>query len=91
MSCITNFSNLSRPVVDIKATGNKIKQLMTAKSLCVRDLQAVFGFGYPQAVYAWIEGKSLPSVDNLLVLSQIFCVLIDEIVQRKFVGCAKSA
>ena len=62
---------------------------MTASALCVRDLQAAFGFGYPQSVYAWLSGKSLPTVDNLLVLSELFGVTIDEIVQRKFVAfCA---
>ena len=83
MNRITNFSILSRPVVDMKATGNTIKRLMKTQKLCVRDLQEVFGFGYPQAVYAWLEGKSLPSVDNLLVLSDLFGVTIDEIVRRE--------
>lgn len=88
MNCITNFQ---KPVVDIKVTGEKIRQLMLSKSLCVRDLQAVFGFEYPQAVYAWLGGKSLPSVDNLLVLSKLFDLPMDEIVQRKDFESARSA
>lgn len=88
MNCITNFQ---KPVVYIKATGEKIRQLMLSRSLCVRDLQAVFGFEYPQAVYAWLGGKSLPSVDNLLVLSKLFDLPMDEIVQRKDFESARSA
>ena len=88
MNCITNFQ---KPVVDIKATGEKIRQLMLSHSLCVRDLQTIFGFEYPQAVYAWLGGKSLPTVDNLLVLSKLFGLPIDEIVQRKDFDLARSA
>lgn len=88
MNCITNFQ---KPVVDIKATGEKIRQLMQSRSLCVRDLQAIFGFEYPQAVYAWLGGKSLPTVDNLLVLSKLFALPMDEIVQRKDFEPARSA
>ena len=39
MNRITNFSILSRPVVDMKATGNTIKRLMKTQKLCVRNLQ----------------------------------------------------
>ena len=80
MSRITAFQ---KPVVDMRATGRKIKQLMESNALCVHDVQAVFGFSYPQAVYAWLGGQSLPTVDNLLVLSELFGVPVDTIVQRE--------
>ena len=80
MNRITNFS---RPVLDLQATGRTIKKLMDASGITVRDLQSVFGFDYPQAIYAWLSGRNLPTVDNLIVLSELFGVTIDEIVQRK--------
>ena len=70
----------------MRATGEKIKLLMDAGGISVRDLQSVFGFEHPQAVYAWLNGRNLPTVDNLLVLSELFDVTIDEIVRKKFVG-----
>ncbi len=82
MSCI---ANLLRPVPDLMATGRKIKSLMDASGISTRDLQELLGFEYPQAIYAWLNGRNLPTVDNLLALAQIFDVTIDEIVQRKFV------
>ena len=82
---MNRITNLLRPVPDLKATGRKIKLLMDAGGISVRDLQSVFGFEYPQAVYAWLNGRNLPTVDNLLVLSELFDMPIDEIVQRKFV------
>ena len=68
-----------RPVLNAKRTGQYIKHLMEMRGLSVRDIQSVFGFFYPQAVYAWLCGKSVPSVDNLLVLAKLFGVTIDEI------------
>lgn len=47
--------------------------------LSVKDIQNACGFGTPQAVYKWQQGLALPAVDNLLVLSYLFGVTIDEI------------
>ena len=83
---MNRITNLLRPVPDLRATGEKIKLLMDAGGISVRDLQSVFGFEHPQAVYAWLNGRNLPTVDNLLVLSELFDVTIDEIVRKKIVG-----
>ena len=48
---------IQRPVVDLKATGVQIKSLRIKSGDTVHDIQAVFGFEYPQAVYAWESGK----------------------------------
>ena len=36
-------------------------------------------FSTPQAIYKWQQGIALPTVDNLVVLSTLFGVSIDEI------------
>ena len=59
------------PVIDLPATGRSIEQRRKAAGLSVRDVQAYFGFEYPQAVYKWQHGECLPSVDNLLALSRL--------------------
>lgn len=69
----------SIPTIDIKQTGRKINQLRIENNLSVRDLQKVFGFTTPQAIYKWQQGTALPSLDNLVVLSEIFDVPIEEI------------
>lgn len=71
---------IQKPVIDLKSTGDKIKQLRKENGLSVRDIQDLFGFEYPQAVYAWEQGKNVPTIDNLLVLARLFEVSIDEIV-----------
>ena len=37
------------------------------------------GFENPQAVYKWLSGKSLPSLENLLILSKLLNISIENI------------
>ena len=67
------------PVIDTKATGQNIKTLRTTLGISVKDLQDVFGFTNPQAIYKWQNGDSLPSIDNLVILAAVFGVTVDEI------------
>ena len=67
------------PAIDAVKTGERINQLRIEKSLSVKDLQGVFGFTTPQAIYKWQRGEALPSVDNLVVLARVFGVTIEEI------------
>ena len=67
------------PTVDLTATGKNIEKLRKESGLSVKELQNIFGFGTPQAIYKWQHGTALPTVDNLVLLSAIFKVSIDEI------------
>ena len=67
------------PVIDLAATGLNIARLRVRAGLRVRDLQDIFGFGTPQAIYKWQRGDALPTVDNLAVLAAVFGVKIDDI------------
>ena len=69
-----------KPVIDLKGTGAQIKRLRKLRGYSVHDLQVIFGYDYPQAIYAWEQGKNAPTIDNLLVLSYLFDVNISEIV-----------
>ena len=65
--------------VDLVATGKNIEKLRKEAGYTVKELQNIFGFGTPQAIYKWQNGTALPTVDNLVLLSAIFKVSIDEI------------
>ena len=67
------------PVIDLIATGDNIKRLRIERGLTVRDLQKYFGFEEPQAIYKWQRGQSLPTVDNLYALGNLFGITMDEI------------
>lgn len=66
-------------VVNMKQTGENIANLRSRCGLSVRELQCLLGFSTPQAIYKWQHGVSLPTVDNLVALSAIFAVPIDDI------------
>ena len=67
------------PVIDMAATGINITRLRINAGITVRDLQDIFGFNTPQAIYKWQRGTALPTVDNLVVLAAVFGVRIDDI------------
>ena len=67
------------PTIDLMRTGANIVRLRKAAGLTVHDLQMVFGFNSPQAIYKWQNGAALPTVDNLIVLAALLHVRIDVI------------
>lgn len=67
------------PVIDMTATGMNIVRMRQNAGLTVKDLQDIFGFSTPQAIYKWQRGTAMPTVDNLVVLAAVFGVTIDDI------------
>lgn len=67
------------PVIDMVRTGENIARLRRKAGLSVKELQDMFGFTTPRAIYKWQHGVTLPTVDNLVVLSRVFDVRIEEI------------
>ena len=68
------------PTVDTKVTGERIKQLRQDRGLSVRDLQEYFGFDALQAIHRWQDGKVIPKVDNLVALSMLLEIRMDEFI-----------
>ena len=68
------------PVIDPKATGERIRELRILNGYRVEDISHYMGFESTQAVYKWQAGKSLPTIDNFYALSGLFGVTIDEII-----------
>lgn len=70
---------MQMPAIDMIATGRNILRLREEAGLTVRDLQEIFGFTTPQAIYKWQHGTALPTIDNLVILAVVFQVPIDRI------------
>lgn len=68
------------PTIDMVSTGKNIIRLREQAELTVRDLQDVFGFATPQAIYKWQQGTAMPNIDNLVVLANVLGVTMDDIV-----------
>ena len=67
------------PIINLYKTGENIHTLREQKGLSVRTLQSMLGFATPQAIYKWQQGITLPSIDNLVALSSILEVPIEQI------------
>ena len=67
------------PVIDMVRTGQNIGRLRKQAGLSVRDIQDIFGFATPQAIYKWQQGAALPTLDNLVVLAAVLQVRMDDI------------
>lgn len=79
------------PTIDMVRTGQNINRLRKNAGVTVRDLQEVFGFATPQAIYKWQQGAALPTIDNLVVLAAVLGVKIDDILVMTDMQMVKSA
>ena len=72
--------NRDIPYIDMAGTGQRIVRLRKAAGMSVKELQDIFGFSTPQAIYKWQQGAALPAIDNLVVLAAVFGVTVDDII-----------
>ena len=69
--------------VNMKATGKRISSLRKEKHIKVREITEALGLESEQAIYKWMRGESLPTVENLLRMS----ILLDCGIEDIIVGC----
>lgn len=70
---------IAYPVINLPETGRRIEWQRRKAGMTVRDLKTYFGFEYPQAIYKWQHGECLPTVDNLLALSRLLQVSMEDL------------
>lgn len=71
---------MSYPVIDPVATGSRIDTLRRSRGMSVSYLTDYFGFATTNAVYKWLRGDTLPSLDNMFALSMLLGVPINDII-----------
>ena len=72
----------SKISIDMIETGKRLKKLAQRKGYSVKDIQQYLGLSCPQPVYRWYKGVILPSVDNLLRLSELYQVHMEELLVK---------
>lgn len=70
-------------VVDAEATGQRIRVLMAERNITVLDIKKRLNLSVSYGVYKWLYGMSLPKIDHLVVLADMFGVTMDDIVVTK--------
>ncbi len=68
--------------IDVDATAKRLDELRIERNLSIKDIQNHFNFYTPQAVYKWMNGQALPTIDNLVILADLFKVTVDEMLVR---------
>lgn len=72
----------SKTAIDMIETGKRLKKLAQKSGYSVKDIQQYLGLSCPQPMYRWYKGVILPSVDNLLRLSELYQVHMEELLVR---------
>ena len=67
-------------MINMVATGNRIAELRDAAGLDNTDIADALGLTTRNAIYRWLNGSALPSIDNLVVLAEMFGVRLDDII-----------
>lgn len=58
---------------------NKLKELRKAHNLKQTDISAYMGFTGEERISRWERGQALPSLRNIIKLTQLFKVKIEDI------------
>ena len=66
------------PVIDKQKTGIKLRRIMDQRGLTVKDVQQYLNLGSVQSIYHWLNGISMPTIDNLYALSELFQMPVDD-------------
>ena len=74
------------PLINKRETGINLRRIMDAKGITVKDVQQYLELGSVQSIYHWFDGRSLPTIDNLYALSELFQLPVDALLvgDRKF-------
>ena len=72
--------------IDIVLTGRKIHSVLLENGCKVRQLQEILKLSCPQPIYRWINGKTLPTVDNLYMMHMVFGMHMEDMIVARDVG-----
>lgn len=71
------------PILDPVATGRNIDDIQRDRNLSVAALKDALGLSTTNAIYKWFRGDSMPTLDNIVILSSILKVSINDMIVTK--------
>ena len=71
------------PNIDMQRTGIKLKHMIESAGYTPRIIQDYLHLSCVQPIYRWYKGLILPSVDHLLMLSELLNVHMEELLVKK--------
>jgi len=79
------------PLIDKKRTGIHLRRIMDERGLSVKDIKDYLGLSSVQSVYHWLNGISMPTIDNLYAMSELFQMPVDDMIcgNRQYIAGRK--
>ncbi len=74
---------ITYPNIDMQRTGIRLKHLLESEGYTPRILRDYLHLSCVQPIYRWYKGKILPSVDHLLMLSELLNVHMEDLLVKK--------
>ena len=71
------------PVIDLVRTGRNIRDLIRDSGNTVAGVGRTLGIADRSTMYKWLRGDALPGIDNMLALSLLLGVSINDILVTK--------
>lgn len=68
------------PVISKRETGINLRRIMDKRGVSVKDVATYLGLSSVQSVYHWLNGVTMPTIDNLYALSELLQIPMDDIV-----------
>ena len=72
-------------VLDLQATGQNIKRLCDEQGISAEQLRHIMGVESVQSCYKWFSAKNLPELSNLIILSKVLEVPIEQILVTRHI------
>lgn len=69
--------------LDMIMTGNRLRNVITKRGYSIKDIQNKLELSCPQPIYRWLNGQTLPSLDNLYRLSTILGMQMEELLMLR--------
>ena len=68
------------PTIDKERTGRWLKFLFEFKGLTAKDVKEYLSLACVQTIYRWFKGETIPTVDNLYMLSELLDRPMDNLI-----------
>ena len=72
------------PSIDMAGTGKNIADMCKAHGMTMTQMAEMIGVT-PVAVSKWKTGRNMPTIDNFIVMAEIFGVKVDDIIRIRMV------
>lgn len=74
---------ITYPNIDMQQTGRKLKYIVESMGYTPRMIQEHLHLSCVQPIYRWYKGLILPSVDRLLMFSELLGVHMEDLLVKK--------